>query len=340
MVKLVDVATEAGVSTATVSRVLNRNPTVDPALAKRVRAAAKKLGYRPNAVARSLRKQRTQIWQLLVSDIANPFYTALARGVEDVAVANGYQVVLGNSKDDAAREARYLEVAQQEQVAGVIIAPQRPDSPVARLIESAIPVVAVNQTINASVDHVLADSLAGARAATRYLLDRGWHRPACVTGPTSSETAQQRAQGYREVMAEAGLTPRIEFRGYHPHGGAEGAAALLDASEPPDAFFACNAMISLGVLKALKDRGLRAGRDVGLVAFDDAPWSELTDPTITVIAQHPYEMGGQAARLLLERIRDGGDRAPVRLTLQTDLIERESGLRHPDQAAAPAGKTR
>lgn len=330
MVKLVDVATEAGVSAATVSRVLNNHPTVDPALAKRVRAAAKKLSYRPNAVARSLRKQRTQIWQLLVSDIANPFYTALARGVEDVAVANGYQVVLGNSKDDVAREARYLEVAQQEQVAGVIIAPQRPDNPVTGLIESGIPVVAVNQTVKARIDHVLADSLGGARVATRYLLDQGWQHPACITGPTASETAQQRAQGYREVMADAGLRPQIEFRGYHPQGGAEGAAALLDSDQRPDAFFACNAMISLGVLKALKDRGLRVGRDVGLVAFDDAPWSELTDPTITVIAQHPYEMGVQAARLLLERIRDDSDRAPVRLTLQTDLIERESGLYRPD----------
>jgi LacI family transcriptional regulator len=331
VVKLVDVAIEAGVSAATVSRVLNDKRTVDPVMAKRVRAAAKKLGYRPNAVARSLRKQRTQIWQLLVSDIANPFYTALARGVEDVAVTNGYQVVLGNSKDDVAREARYLEVAQQEQVAGVIIAPQRPDTAVTGLVESGIPVVAVNQTVKARIDHVLADSLGGARQATRYLLDQGWHHPACITGPTSSETAQQRAAGYQEVMADAGLVPRIEFRGYHPQGGADGAVALLDSAEPPDAFVACNAMISLGVLKALKDRGLRAGQDVGLVAFDDAPWSELTDPSITVIAQHPYEMGVQAARLLLERIRDSSDRAPVRLTLQTDLIERESGLYRHDR---------
>lgn len=328
MVKLVDVATEAGVSAATASRVLNNHPAVDPALAKRVRAAAKKLGYRPNAVARSLRKRRTQIWQLVVSDISNPFYTALTRGVEDVAAANGYQVVLGNSSDDVAREARYLEVAQQEQVAGVIIAPQRPDNPVTSLIDSGIPVVAVNQTVNARIDHVLADSVGGARLATRYLLDQGWAHPACITGPTSSETAQQRAQGYREVMTEAGLAPSIEFRGYHPQGGAEGATALLASKTPPDAFFACNAMIALGVLKALKDHGLRAGREIGLVAFDDAPWSELTDPTITVIAQHPYEMGVQAARLLLERIRGEGDRSPVRLTLQTDLIERESGRRH------------
>jgi len=327
MVKLVDVANEAGVSAATVSRVLNDIPTVDPAMAKRVRAAAKKMGYRPNAVARSLRKRQTQIWQLVVSDIANPFYTALARGVEDVAVTNGYQVVLGNSKDDVAREARYLELAQQEQVAGVIIAPQRHNDPVTGLLASGIPVVAVNQTVEAPIDHVLADSLGGARQATRYLLQQGWERPACITGPTTSETAQHRAQGYREVMVEAGLNPVVEFRAYQPKAGAEGAAALLDSDTPPDAFFACNAMISLGVLKTLKDRALRAGRDVGLVAFDDAPWSELTEPSITVIAQHPYEMGVQAARLLLERIRSDDDRSPVRLTLQTDLIERESGLR-------------
>ncbi|MGO4341188.1 LacI family DNA-binding transcriptional regulator [Pedococcus sp. 2YAF34] len=327
MVKLVDVANEAGVSAATVSRVLNDIPTVDPAMAKRVRAAAKKLGYRPNAVARSLRKRRTQIWQLVVSDIANPFYTALARGVEDVAVANGYHVVLGNSKDDVAREARYLELAQQEQVAGVIIAPQRRNDSVTALLASGIPVVAVNQTVEARIDHVLADSHGGAREATRYLLTQGWERPACITGPTTSETAQHRARGYREVMVEAGLSPVIEFRAYQTQAGADGAAALLDSDTPPDAFFACNAMISLGVLKTLKDRGLRAGQDVGLVAFDDAPWSELTDPSITVIAQHPYEMGIQAARLLLERIRDDDDRSPVRLTLQTDLIERESGLR-------------
>ena len=154
MVKLVDVAREAGVSVATVSRALNNNEAVDPVLADRVRPAAKKLGYRPNYLARNLRRQRTSLWLLIISDIENVFFTSVARGVEDAAVASQFSVVLCNADEEAAKESRYVDFAVAEQAAGVIVSPHSAQTDIGPLLAAKIPVVVIDRELDEPVDSV------------------------------------------------------------------------------------------------------------------------------------------------------------------------------------------
>ncbi|GAB3560283.1 LacI family DNA-binding transcriptional regulator [Spelaeicoccus albus] len=329
MVKIRDVALHAGVSVATVSRALNNYSTVAPELVSRVRDSAEKLGYRPNALARSLRRQTTRVWSLIVTDIDNPFYTALARGVEDIARDSGYSVLLCNSDEDAVRERDYLQVAEQEQAAGVIIAPSGRDTDVSRLIAARIPIVAIDRTMTADVDIVRTNSGLAARAATEHLLAAGWRHPACITGPADSETAEDRYRGYREAALAAGVEPLARHVPFHSDGGTEAVAELLGEDDPPDSFFVANSVLALGVLDELRRRKVAVGADVGLVMFDEAPWAPLLSPAITVLTQPAYDIGAEAARLLVARIGapEGAPHGPKEIVLPTTLVVRESSQR-------------
>ena len=331
MVKIIDVARRAGVSAATVSRALNDVATVDPALVERVRAAADELGYRPNSVARNLRRQRTDVWALIISDIQNPFFTEVARGVEDVASERGFSVLLCNSDEDPAKESRYLRVAEQEQVAGVIISPNMRGSDVTRMVQASIPVVTIDRTVRTPVDSVLVHSRDGAREATAHLFASGWRRPACVTGPEYAETAESRLEGYRDAVKAARRRPArslVRHADFQEETARSATASLLDGRNPPDSIFVANATMALGVLAELADRRLKPGRDIGLVAFDDAPWAQLIDPPLTVVAQPTHDIGATAARLLVERIAGAAPRRPRRVVLSPELIVRSSSLRH------------
>lgn len=328
MVKIIDVAREARTSVATVSRALNNHETVDPELVARVRAAAAKLGYQPNHVARNLRRRRTNMWMLIISDIEIAFFTSAARGVEDIAVKNGYSVVLCNADEDETKEAQYVDLAVSERAAGVIISPHSSHAPVERLTSAGIPVVVIDRRLDGPVDSVVADSRGGAHAATEHLLAQGWQRPACITGPKSAETAVLRRLGYEDAMRGAGIrTTRVVHRPFTIAGGREATAALLDRDRPPDALFVANAALGLGVLHELRARGLRPGTDLGLICFDDAPWAPFIDPPISVVAQPAYRIGEQAAQIMLARIAEQ-NMQPRQVMLGTDLIIRESSLRH------------
>ncbi|GAB3449874.1 LacI family DNA-binding transcriptional regulator [Actinophytocola sediminis] len=330
MATISDVAAMAGVSTATVSRALNGKSTVDPELAARVVAAAKELGYQPNGPARNLRRQEAAVLALIISDVENPFFTAIARGVEDVAHAVGYSVVLCNADENAEKERRYLDVAIQERVAGVIMSPTPTAANVDLLINRGTPLVAVDRPLSERmVDTVLVDTRLAARQATEHLLAQGYRRIGCVTGPTGVRTADDRLAGYRDALraARAKSTPRLVRRTEFKAAGAHKAAnELLSQPEPPDAVLVANSAMAVGVLAALGERGLRPGRDVGVVAFDDVPWAELVDPPLTVVAQPAYEIGTVAAQLLLARIGDNA-RAATTTTLAARLIERGSSHR-------------
>lgn len=325
MVKLTDVAQAAGVSVATVSRALNNNPRVDPELAARVHRAVEQLGYRRNGVARNLRRRHTQVWALIVTDVTNPFYTALARGVEDVASAAGYSVLLGNSDELPEKEARYLSVAEEERVAGVIIAPRDTRTDVSRLMASGIGVVAVDRRLPTEVDTVVAASLPGAARATEHLVEAGWRRPACVSGPSDAETAEHRVLGYQQALVERGLPALVERVPFHAADGRDAAGRLLDAADPPDAFFVANSVLALGVLAEIQARGLRLGADVGLITFDDAPWATLVSPPISVVTQPAYEIGSEAAQILADRLSGARtDTTPVLVEFDTELVIRPS----------------
>ncbi|MEU4673814.1 LacI family DNA-binding transcriptional regulator [Amycolatopsis sp. NPDC023774] len=325
MATISDVAAHAGVSTATVSRALNGKSTVDPELAARVLVAAEELGYHPNGLARNLRRQETAVLALIISDVENPFFTAIARGVEDLAQVSGYSVVLCNSDENEDKERRYIDVALQERVAGVVLSPTGRSTNVDRLRRQGTPVVAVDRPLTGPHgDQVLVDTRRAARDATRHLVAGGYRRIACLTGPAGVRTADDRLAGYLDAVGEENaLFRRAEYRA---EGARVAATELLELPEPPDALLVANSTMTIGVLETLASRGARPGRDVGIVSFDDAPWTTLIDPPLTVVAQPAYEVGRVAAQLLLARITDG-TRRPTTTTLEARLIERQSSRR-------------
>lgn len=330
MATISEVANRAGVSTATVSRALNGKHTVDPELASRVLAAADELGYRPNGPARNLRRQETAVLALIISDVENPFFTAISRGVEDVAHSAGYSVVLCNSDDDPEKEREYVDVALQERVAGVLVSPTGHGDSAEMLRTHDIPVVALDRPLPHSPgDTVLVDTRLAARQATLHLVEQGYHRIGCLTGPGGVPTADDRLAGYRDglraakLRSSAALVRRSEFKAA---GARRAAHSLLTRPEPPDALLVANNAMAVGVLETLAELGMRPGRDVGVVAFDDAPWTTLIDPPLTVVSQPAYDVGALGAQLLLGRI--GGDRVETTTTtLSAHLVTRGSSAR-------------
>lgn len=326
MATINDVARRAGVSTATVSRALNGKSTVDPTLVARVRAAATELSYHPNGLARNLRRQETAVIALIIADVENPFFTAVARGVEDIAQAQGYSVVLCNSDESAEKERRYIDVALEERVAGVILSPTgATSSNVARLRERGTPVVAVDRPLPAG-DQILVDTRLAAREATDHLIAAGYRRIACVTGPAGVRTAEDRLAGYGDAIHAARLPSVFRQAEYRASGGRAATVALLAEPEPPDALLIANSAMAIGALEAVGEAKLRLGRDIGVVAFDDAAWAHLIDPPLTVVAQPAYEIGKQAATLLLTRIGDSAAE-PKTVTLAARLVTRGSTVR-------------
>lgn len=330
MVTIYDVAKRAGMSAATVSRALNGNPKVDPVLAARARAAAVELSYQPNAVARSFRRQKSALWMLLISDIENPFFTAVARGVEDVAQASGYSLALCNSDESLEKERRYITGALNERVSGVLIAPAGAETDVAPLLQRGVPVVAFDRMLRSGeFDSVVTASRLGAFEATAHLLQQGWSSVACISGPLNAATAGERTAGYVEAMTERSVrSPVVVHSDFKPEGGRLAARELLDGPEPPDALLVANSSMALGVLAELDARWLVPGIDVGIVCFDDPPWAALLKPPLSTVAQPAYELGQIAARLLHERASGHEPGAARHETLPCQMVIRGSSL-HP-----------
>ncbi|WFE27005.1 LacI family DNA-binding transcriptional regulator [Solwaraspora sp. WMMD791] len=330
MATIYDVARQARVSPATVSRVVNGHANVDPVLADRVRQAMRELDYRPNALARNLRRSRTTLWAVLISDIGNPFFTALVRGVEDVAQQVGYSVVLCNTDEDPAKEARYLNAVLAEQVAGVLIAPSGAAGDLDRLTALRVPFVVIDRQLHGGrIDTVLVDNEHGARLATAHLAESGYRRIACITGRRGVYTASSRLAGYRLALADAGQPYReelVRYADFRTDGGYQAMADLLRMSPRPDALFAANNLMTVGAVECLVDQGVDVPAEMGVVGFDDLPWAHLVRPALTTVTQPTYELGEAAAHLLAARIADP-DRAATTVTLPTKLQVRESSTR-------------
>jgi LacI family transcriptional regulator len=328
MPTIYDVAREAGVSAATVSRVLNGAQTVDPAMVARVLTAVRELGYRPNAVARNLRRSRTTLWAVIISDIGNPFFTATVRGIEDVAQQAGYSVVLCNSDENPAKEETYVAAALSEQMAGVIIASSGSVKAAKSLLESPIPVVAIDRELpRGVVDTVVVDNVAGARMGTEHLIAAGYRRIACITGPEGVSTADLRLRGYTEALPGQPEQERIVVRtDFREQGGYDAMASLLSSSDRPDAVFVANNLMTVGALRCLAERGVDVPGEMGLVGFDEIPWADLVRPSLTTVAQPTYELGRMAARLLVDRIATPAAKAAT-VVLPAELRPRQSSTR-------------
>jgi DNA-binding LacI/PurR family transcriptional regulator len=324
-----DVAKTAGVSLSTVSRVLHRHPAVNSDIQQRVLLAIDELDYQPNRSAQRLRSKMGSVIGLIISDIENPFFTSIVRGVEDVAYANQMTVVLCNTDEDPAKQERYIGVMQEEGVAGLIIAPAHADSydALQPLRDLGIPTVLLDRDIgDEKSDAVCVDNVAGAYTATQHLITANRKRIAIVNGDTHIKTFADRYQGYRRALIDANIKinknyiievpPKIERS-------LQATLELLQLKPRPDAIFAGNNLITIGVLKAIKQLKLSIPEEIALVGFDDMPWSSELCPPITSVAQPTYELGQEAARLLIRRLRNN-DGFHQTITLHTRLIVRES----------------
>lgn len=320
MATIYDVARLAGVSPATVSRVYN-GVTVSDAKVEAVRAAAAELRFTPNRTARTLRTQTAQILALVIPDIENPYFTEMARGVEDVASGEGYSVVLCNTDGDTGKEAAYLDIAVAAQMAGVIIAVADPASPLSAFASTERPVVAVDRVPDAAVDAVVMNNRAAGATATGALLDAGLRRVACVTGPEQIATARDRAEGWRDAHAERGLTAiedLLHFESFGVEGGRRAVDALWSRDDPPDAVVAGNNLLGVGVLQRLGERPPASGQ-VAVSVVGSLPYATVPSGTVDVVRLPARDMGVTAARLLLERIA-GDDRPPRTVVLDGELL--------------------
>lgn len=317
-----EVAKRAGVSASTVSRVVSGGRPVNPDLAKKVLKAAAELGFRPNRAARNLRLRTSTIIALVIPDVENPFFTSLARGVEDVALQAGYNVVLCNTDEDPAKEARYLEVIEADRMAGAIIASTSGSAGLARLAETGMPLVAVDRkAAGVEVDTVLADNTDPAREVTARLLAAGYRNLACVAGPLDVPSLVQRVDGFRAAIAGvAGVRATVvEHKSARVDDGFRAVSELLAGPDRPDALFAINNTLALGAVHALRDAGVAPGT-FGFASFGIAPWTEVVGWPMVTVEQPTRELGSTAVTMLLERMN--GDRQPPRnVTLTPEVIE-------------------
>jgi len=308
---------------------MNDAPNVNVATRRRVEQAILDLGYVPNVAARSLRSRRTRSLAFVVPDITNAFWTTVARGAEDAAQSHGYSVLLCNTDEDSTKQQRYLDIIVSQRVDGIIIAPCSTDADqLSTLRDHAITTVVIDRRIEDwDVDTVCGDSLSGAYALTRHLLDLGHTRIAMLSGPQDTSTAEDRIAGYRLALEESGIEPDprlIRRGGYSMPTGRELAGQLFDEGLAPTAIFAANNSIALGVVEAAGARGLHIPADLALVCFDDYPYVASFFPFLTIVAQPAYDMGKEAARLLLDRLESPVPLEPRHLVLPVQLVIRHS----------------
>jgi LacI family transcriptional regulator len=298
-----EVARRARVSPATVSRVLNGDPRVGADYRSRVMAAVEEVGYRPNRLARNLRRQRSGAIGVVVSDIENPHFSEAVRAIEDLAYTRGHQVLVCNTDETPDKERAYLETMMDERVLGVILSPSDPrDEAIGALIDNGIPVVAFDrEAADPRADAVVADNIRGARTATEHLIAAGRRDIAFVGGRGEVETGAERLDGYEIAMRGAGLEPRSVAGGFRVDA-AHAAVAELLRSAPPEGLVVANNLMTLGALHALREAGARVPDDVALVAIDDPPWAALVAPPLTTIAQPVRRMAADAMELLLDRV--------------------------------------
>jgi LacI family transcriptional regulator len=323
-----EVAEKAGVSYTTVSHVINNTRYVSENVRDRVLVAMKELGYRPNALARSLRRGETKTIGLILPDSANPFFAEVGRGIENAAFHSGYNVILCNTEGDINKERVYTEVLQNKQVDGIVFVAtgDQPDA-LQEIAEGNLPVVVIDRDLcQLELDTVIADNLSGGAQAARCLLRNHEPKVACITGPSNLTPSAQRVTGFQQALSELNINIREDWivRGdFHPETGYKAAYQLLQSTDRPNAIFSCNDMMAIGVLRAAAELGLSIPGDLQVVGFDDIELASYTHPPLSTVAQPKKEIGETSVRLLLERINDNN--LPARREiLPTKLILRKT----------------
>ncbi len=330
MANIRDVAQRAGVSVGSVSAALNQSASVSKEMRRKVLAAVEELGYTPDGVARSLKLGKTHTIGLVISDIANPHFTAMVSAIEVACDAAGYTLTLCNSAENSDKEMRHLEVMRSQRVDGLILdlSGSGPDY-AARLRRTiAVPAVMIDRTVEGLLfDSVLIDNVAAGRMVTEYLLRSGHRRIAVVAGRAGVSTSTDRIAGYREALEDNGIAfdPNLVVAGdFQTEPAAAAARILLNRRPRPTAFFSINNLMTIGVMKELRDQGFRCPEDISIVGVDDFEWSNAFAPRLTTAAQPIADIGARAVQCLLERLTDQYEGAPRRTILTPRLIVRDS----------------
>lgn len=330
MATMKDVARLAGVSTSTVSHVINDNRYVSDAVREKVMAAVSQLNYAPSALARSLKINQTHTIGMLMTASSNPFYSEVVRGVERSCYQRGYSLVLCNAEGDTDRLARSLETLLQKRVDGLLIMCSESLLPAAHLLDRypTVPSVVMDWApapLEKCSDIIQDNSLVGGEMATRHLISQGYRRIACIAGPQDKTPARLRLEGYRQAMAAAGLTIPAGYiveSDFEFLGGFSAMQQLLALSPLPQAVFSCNDAMAVGVYQALYQAGLRVPQDMAVVGYDDIELAAYLTPPLTSIHQPKDALGELAVDTLLHRMADPG--ASQQLVLTPELVERGS----------------
>jgi LacI family transcriptional regulator len=331
MTTIRDVAARAGVSVATVSHVVNESRTVSPDTKERVLAAVAELRYRPHGVARSLRRSKTGTIGVIISDITNPFFADLVRGIEHAIQLRDAQInyILSNTDEDSHKERLSLDVLLEKRVDGLIIAPAGGNqSYLADIAARRIPMVFVDRMLpRVEADAVLVNNLAATIRIVEHLIGLGHRRIGLLKATLHANSIDERVAGYRQALAENGLEfdPALVYES--PSTIADACAAglrLLSATPRPEAVFCTNNFMTLGLIRAVHEKGLRCPEDLAIAGFDDFPWADSFNPQLTTIAQPSFSMGEEAVRLLIDRMSKRRTGPAMRVVLGADLIVRES----------------
>ncbi len=340
-----DVARRAGVSSSTVSHVVNGSRFVSDDKRQRVLQAMDELGYEPNAVARSLKVSRSNTLGLIISDISNPFFAEVIRGAEDAAQANGYTLILCNSDEDPAKEETYLRELRAKRVDGLLLTPAgQAHEYLRKLVRARFPIVFLDRDISSlPVATVLLDNEAAAYAAVSHLVRLGHRRIGAISGRPFISTTMERLAGYARALREAadGVDEQLVASGSSRiDGGANATEQLLALDKRPTALFSGNNLMTIGALSALAAHGLEVPGDMALVGIDDFPWADVLRPRLTTVAQPAYDLGRVSAELLLKVMQAGLPTVPERVVLSGTLRVRESCGSHLGgvaiQASAPS----
>lgn len=328
-VGITDVAARAGVSVTTVSHVLSSRRPVSAATRDRVQQVIEELGYRPNEIARSMRTQRTNTVALIIPDITNPFYTSIARGLQDVLAPASLYGIVCNTDADPDTERAVINQVVTRRVDGVAFAGYYQHAKdIEPVVAAGIPAVLLGaRTAQPGYDAVCSDDHGAGQQATQYLIERGCRRIGFITGPSGDGPPAERVAGYRAALAAAGMAADLDLvvrTTISRDGGESGMSLLLALPEPPDAVVCTNDVVAIGAIDATRQRGLRIPEDLAVMGFDDIDAAALISPALTTMANPARDIGQAVGRLLLQRLEEKEPSAPQAITFASRLTLRES----------------
>lgn len=323
-----DIAKLAGVSTATVSKVLNQTGRISEITRKRILQISKEHNYHPSVVASALTGKKTFTIGLLIPDLANPFFAEVARNVEDRAHELGFNLVICNTDNDSNKEIKYIHLLRQKSVDGIIVATGvRNDEILNELIGQNIPIAVIAREMSVlTASTVLVDDFAGGYSAASHLIQLGHRRIAIVAENLSVMSSSERVRGYRHALEEAGLSfdeKLVMVSDFTVQGGKKAAKRLLGSAQPPTAIFACNDLLAIGAMQAAKERNLAIPQQLSIVGFDNTILASITDPPLTTVAQPIKIMGHKVVDLITQEMNS--DKTEIqRVVLLPQLIVRSS----------------